>query len=199
MEIKCPYCNQKYEVENNSFGARFICSVCNKEFKAPHKSYFAISAIIAILILCVITLVIFTFAGMQKGLANAKAAKKATPWGAICDYVKPTLARPNTAKFAPEPETVKELENGWLYLAGTVETLNVAGQKVTPLIEAKIKEYDNIPLETDDVGIVKGVFYKDKYYVIEKLIYAGITTHDYTKYNEEIRKMYREERKAKSQ
>ena len=40
----------------------------------------------------------------------------------------------------------------------------------------------------DDEGTFDGLFYKDKYYVIEKLTFAGVTTRDYSKYNEERRK-----------
>ena len=33
--------------------------------------------------------------------------------------------------------------DGWLYVSGTVEMLNVRGEKVIPLIEARIKEYND--------------------------------------------------------
>lgn len=111
-----------------------------------------------------------------------------SPWGWVCEYVKPTLQRPKTAKFASHPETIKKLGDGRLYITGTVEMLNVEGKKVMPLIEAKIKEYDEMPPDTEDEGTIDSVFYKDKFYVIEKLVFAGIATRNYSKYNEERRK-----------
>ena len=185
MNVQCPRCGQQYCVEREQSQCQFECSMCGEKFYAFRKSRLIIPLVVGGIILCIILYFIFLSLSIQKGM---NYSQKATPWGAVCEYVKPVLQRPNTAKFSQKPETIKELGNGWLYVSGTVEMLNVRGEKVIPLIEARIKEYNDLPLNTDDEGTFDGLFYKDKYYVIEKLTFAGVTTRDYSKYNEERRK-----------